>query len=73
MEVGAWRSITTLLLTWPLVGLDVDPQKLDAAKARIFSVMQFYEGLLGNQPYFVGEDLTLADIVAESDLNFVYF
>jgi glutathione S-transferase len=53
-----------LLLTRPLVGLDVDPQKLEAAKERIASVMLFYESLLGNHSYFVGEEITLADIVA---------
>jgi glutathione S-transferase len=53
-----------LLLTRPLVGLDVDNQKLDAAKERVVSVMQFYENLLGKHSYFVGEELTLADVVA---------
>jgi glutathione S-transferase len=51
-------------LTRPLVGLEVDNQKLDAAKERITSVLQFYEHLLGDNSYFVGEELTLADIVA---------
>ncbi|MBM0740328.1 glutathione S-transferase family protein [Phormidium sp. CLA17] len=53
-----------LALTRPLVGLEVDNQKLDAAKERVISVMQFYENLLGRHSYFVGEDITLADIVA---------
>jgi glutathione S-transferase len=53
-----------ILLSRPLVGLDVDNQKLDAAKERVISVMQFYENLLGDRSYFVGEDITLADIVA---------
>ena len=53
-----------LLLTRPLVGLDVDNQKLDATKERVVSVMQFYENLLGKHSYFVGEELTLADVVA---------
>lgn len=51
-------------LTRPLVGLDVDNQKFDAAKERVISVIQFYESLLGDHSYFVGEDITLADIVA---------
>ncbi len=51
-------------LTRPLVGLDVDNQKFDAAKERVISVIQFYENLLGDHSYFVGEDITLADIVA---------
>ncbi|NJR52663.1 MAG: glutathione S-transferase family protein [Leptolyngbyaceae cyanobacterium CSU_1_3] len=54
----------TVLLTRPLVGLDVDHQKLETAKERIASVVLFYESLLGNHSYFVGEDITLADIVA---------
>jgi glutathione S-transferase len=54
----------TFPLTRPLVGLDVDPQKVDAAKARVITVMQFYENLLGDHSYFVGETITLADIVA---------
>jgi glutathione S-transferase len=53
-----------LLLTRPLVGLDVDNQKLEAAKERVISVMQFYENLLGNHSYLIGEEFTLADIVA---------
>jgi glutathione S-transferase len=27
-------------------------------------VLQFYESLLGDSPYFAGEELTLADVVA---------
>ncbi len=57
-------QLATMTLMRPLVELEVDPQKLDAAKARVVSVMQFYEELLGNHAYFAGEDLTLADIVA---------
>jgi glutathione S-transferase len=57
-------QLAMLLLTRPIVGLDVDNQKLDAAKGRVISVMQFYENLLGSHSYFVGEELTLADIVA---------
>ena len=56
--------IATLLLTRPLVGLDADHQKLEAAKERVISVLQLYENLLGNHSYFVGETITLADIVA---------
>ncbi len=54
----------TLPLSRSLVGLAVDDQVADAAKARVVSVMQFYESLLGNHSYFVGEELSLADIVA---------
>lgn len=57
-------QLATILLTRSLVGLNVDPQKLNAANERITSVMQFYENLLDNHSYFVGEKITLADIVA---------
>ncbi|MEL6399522.1 MAG: glutathione S-transferase family protein [Cyanobacteria bacterium J06626_4] len=54
----------TLPLTRPLVGLEVEPQKLAAAEARVNVILQFLEQLLAPGPYFAGKDLTLADIVA---------
>jgi glutathione S-transferase len=57
-------QVATIPLTRVLVGLEVDAEKLDAARQRVISVMQFYEGLLNGYPYFVGEEITLADIVA---------
>ena len=54
----------TIPLTRALIGLDVDNQKLDAAKERVIAVLQFYENLLGKHSYFVEEEITLADIVA---------
>ena len=54
----------TLLLMRPLVGLEVTDRQLDLAKQRITLVMQFYENQLGNQTYFAGAKLTLADVVA---------
>lgn len=54
----------TIPLSRILVGLDVDQQKLDAAKERVVSVIQFYEDLLAHRLYFVEQDITLADIVA---------
>ncbi|MEM1292966.1 MAG: glutathione S-transferase family protein [Cyanobacteria bacterium P01_H01_bin.162] len=54
----------TLPLTRPLVGLEVEPQKLAAAEARVTVILQFLEQLLAPGPYFAGKDLTLADIVA---------
>jgi glutathione S-transferase len=53
-----------LILTRPLVGLGVDDRKLEAAKERIVSVLMFFEDLLGDNLYFVGAEITLADIVA---------
>jgi glutathione S-transferase len=54
----------TIPLSKPLVGLEVEPQKLEAAKQQIISVLQFYESLLGDSPYFAGEQFTLAEVVA---------
>ncbi|MGD1859881.1 MAG: glutathione S-transferase family protein [Leptolyngbyaceae cyanobacterium] len=54
----------TFPLTRSLVGLTVNPDKLEAAQQRINQILQFFEALLGNTPYFIGETLTLADIVA---------
>lgn len=54
----------TITLTRPLVGLDVNPQKLEAAQQRVATILQFFEALLNQQPYFAGEELTLAEIVA---------
>lgn len=54
----------TIPLTRPLVGLDVEPWKLEAAQQRIAIALQFLEELLNEQPYFANEQLTLADVVA---------
>lgn len=54
----------TFPLTRSLVGLTVNPDKLEAAQQRINQILQFFEALLGTTPYFIGETLTLADIVA---------
>ena len=54
----------TIPLTRPLVGLDVEPWKLEAAQQRIAIALQFLEELLNGKTYFVNEELTLADVVA---------
>jgi glutathione S-transferase len=64
----------TLPLMRPLVGLEVEAQKLEMARQRVTAVMEFYENLLGvgakkqcgstYRSYFAGNELTLADIVA---------
>jgi glutathione S-transferase len=54
----------TIPLTRLIAGLDVDDQKLDAAKERVIAVLQFYENLLDKHSYFVQKELTFADIVA---------
>lgn len=66
VEMAALNELqpATIPLSKPLVGLEVEPQKLEAAKQRIVAVLQFYESLLGDAPYFAGEQLTLAEVVA---------
>lgn len=54
----------TIPLTRPLVGLEVEPKRLEAAQQRVGIILQFLESLLGESSYFIGESLTLADIVA---------
>lgn len=54
----------TIPLTRPLVGLEVDPQKLEAAQQRVTSILHFFEELLNEQTYFVGDEFTLAEVVA---------
>jgi glutathione S-transferase len=54
----------TVPLMRPLVGLEVEAQKLETARQRVTAAIDFYEDLLGDSSYFAGGDLTLADIVA---------
>lgn len=54
----------TFPLTRSMVGLAVNPAKLESAQQRIGQILEFFETLLGDASYFVGETLTLADIVA---------
>lgn len=54
----------TLPLTKSLLGLAVEPAILDQAKQRIVNILQFFEELMGDRPYFTGKTFTLADIVA---------
>ncbi len=41
-----------------------DPQKLEKAHQQVLTVLNFFENLLRNSPYFGGDHLTLADITA---------
>ncbi len=41
-----------------------DPQKLEKAHQQVLTVLNFFENLLRNSPYFGGTHLTLADITA---------
>lgn len=54
----------TLPLTRALVGLEVEPWKLEAAQQRVASILQFLEELLNGQTYFVKDQFTLAEVVA---------
>ncbi len=54
----------TIPLTRPLVGLEVAPQKLEAAQQRVTIILQFFEELLNEQTYFAKEEFTLAEVVA---------
>ncbi len=54
----------TIPLTRPMVGLEVDPRKLEAAQQRVTTILQFLEELLNQQTYFAGEEFTLAEVVA---------
>lgn len=54
----------TIPLTRPLVGLEVDPQKLEAAQQRVANILQFFESLLNEQNYFAGGKFSLAEVVA---------
>ncbi|MFB2893418.1 glutathione S-transferase family protein [Aerosakkonemataceae cyanobacterium BLCC-F50] len=54
----------TVLITKQMVGLEVESAKLEAAKERINTVLQFYENLLGDNTYFAGEMFSLAEVVA---------
>jgi glutathione S-transferase len=48
-----------------MVGLTPDdPLKLEQAKQQTAKVLTFFERLLGDHPYFGGDSLTLAEIVA---------
>jgi len=54
----------TVPLIKQLVGLKVELAKVEAAKERINTVLQFYENLLGENTYFAGEMFSLAEVVA---------
>ena len=54
----------TIPLTRPLLGLEVEPWKLETAQQRVTIVLQLFEELLNEQTYFVKEEFTLAEVVA---------
>jgi glutathione S-transferase len=55
----------TIRLTSQALGiLENEPQKLEKAHQQVFSVLNFFESLLGDSAYFGSEFLTLGDIAA---------
>ena len=55
---------TTLPLLKQVVGLPADPnQPPEAMHKKITTIFDFYQNYLGDNPYLVGEQITLADIV----------
>jgi glutathione S-transferase len=47
-----------------LWGATIEPEKLTAANEKIVTVLRFFESMLGEKPFLVGDSLTRADIVA---------
>ncbi|MBD2195537.1 MULTISPECIES: glutathione S-transferase family protein [Calothrix] len=54
-----------------MIGLDSEPEKIEEAKQKAAVVLNFFEQLLGDRPYFGSEQLTLADIVAGTSILFL--
>ncbi|NEP15105.1 MAG: glutathione S-transferase family protein [Symploca sp. SIO2C1] len=63
----------TVPILQQMVQLPVAPEKLEAAQERIAKVLSFFEEKLRNNPYFIGENFTLADIVAGNASSFLGF
>ena len=51
-------------LTSEMMGFTKEPEKLEQGKQKAETVLKFFEGLLGERPYFSSNYLTRADIVA---------
>lgn len=47
-----------------LFGLPVESEKIEQAQKKVSTVLTFFEELLGEQRYFIGEQLTLAEVTA---------
>jgi len=54
----------TMPLTKELIGLDTAAEKIAIARKQITNALEFYEQLLDQHPYFAGEEITLAEVVA---------
>lgn len=57
-------QVATISVTKHMVQLEVEQGKLEATQQQIATVLQFYESLLKDRPYFAGQEFTLAEIVA---------
>jgi len=55
-------NLMPLMRQW--VGQKDDPQKVEQTQQKVATVLTFFEQLLGEQPYFGGNQVTLADVVA---------
>jgi glutathione S-transferase len=53
-----------ITLTKQLMGLAIDPTRVEKARQRSLSILQFFEDTIANRPYFTGNTFTIADIVA---------
>lgn len=47
-----------------LFGLPVESKTIEQTQNKVSTVLTFFEELLGEQTYFAGEQLTLADVTA---------
>ena len=63
----------TVPLMQQMVQLPVAPEKIEAAQQQIGKVLDFFEHKLSDHLYFVGDNLTLADIVAGNSSFFLSF
>lgn len=54
----------TIPLMKQMLQMEIPGDRVVAAQQRITTTLQFLEALTDNSPYFVGENFTLADIVA---------
>lgn len=62
VEMVALNELLPVMVT--VIRQHKNPQKLEQAKQQIATVLNFFEDLLGTSPYFGGENLSLAEVVA---------
>ncbi|RUT08329.1 glutathione S-transferase [Dulcicalothrix desertica PCC 7102] len=55
-----------------LFGLPVESEKIEQTKNKVSTILTFFEELLGEQTYFAGEQLTLADVTAGTVASSLY-